>query len=115
MAEWDTYSSGGVKADDARLYRKKMEQDARLSENECNFSPPLKPPPRAQSTSARLIEVSPERPPPVLVSRNAGLLIDLDVEPDTPPLEQSKSLSYANAALSSKSKGKGKVVDHLLD
>lgn len=81
---WQEYTEGGgAAADDARHVQLVKEQQRR------NVTPSV----AAGASSARLIEVSPEKK---TVSKNTDLLIDLnfDVAPEAEPRRQ----SYVNAA-----------------
>lgn len=98
---------GGVAADDAQYMQKARQEQARYLEVIRNT------PPVSSSTlnPAKLIEVSPEKK---VISKNANLLIDLDLGPD--PASIYNQGSHAKTA-SSKSKGKAaaKVNMSLLD
>jgi helicase required for RNAi-mediated heterochromatin assembly 1 len=101
--QWEAYTNGGVIADDARYLQKAKEEQAE------DLEPFRKTPPNAggSAKAKKLVEVSLEKK---TASKNAGLLIDLDIG-----TEVSYPQSYANAASSWKGKGTAKPGQNFLD
>jgi hypothetical protein len=97
--KWHAYVKGGIAKDDAQYVQKAGEGQAKLREVVNNT-----PPPAASSKPAKLIELSPEKK---AVSKNANLLIDLDLDLGQVPTPMDGQLSYANTSASD---GKGKAV-----
>jgi len=107
---WQAYINGGAAADDVHYLQKTKEEEAKYLETIRNNPPALD----TASISTKLIELSPEKKS---ASKNADLLIDLDVGTVTDVSQRQsgiKPLSYANAA-SSKEKNKVKTSFNLLD
>lgn len=97
---WQQYvDGGGVAADDARYLQRIKEEQAKSSEARRSTTPSI----AAGTGSTRLIEVSPKKES---VSRNADLLIDLDL--DVAPAAEPRPQSYANAVTTTK----GRSVTH---
>jgi helicase required for RNAi-mediated heterochromatin assembly 1 len=97
--KWQAHVNGGVAKDDAHYVQKAREEQAKLREVLSNT-----PPHAASSKPAKLIEVSPEKK---AVSKNANLLIDLDLDLGQAPTPMGGQRSYANTSASN---GKGKAV-----
>ncbi|CAN9458742.1 unnamed protein product [Alternaria alternata] len=87
--QWDVYANGGgVQEDDARAYAK-MQVEALYYAHRTST-------PGTETTGGKLIELLPEKD--ATVSKNTGLLLDLDVEPLVPESHPQTPRSYANAA-----------------
>jgi hypothetical protein len=99
--KWGSYINGGAVADDARYFDVAKEEEDKFQELTNGMAPATSEP----SDPNKLIQVSPVK----TRSKNANLLIDLDV--GTEP--ESSHVSYAHAARGKM--GKGKEVMSLLD
>jgi hypothetical protein len=100
---WQNHINRDAPANDAQ-YTQQSREDQATSRNALRSLTP-----DATAEPARLIEISPEKKP---VSRNANLLIDLDVE--SVPEIASRPHSYAHAP-SSRGGANAKVTTNLLD
>ena len=94
---WQTYATGGVKADDAQAMEKTQEEAAKFQELVSNGSSASS----GTLGTSKLIQVSPKKNVSKTASANTGLFVDLaedSVSPLLPPtphtLRKGKRLSY---------------------
>jgi helicase required for RNAi-mediated heterochromatin assembly 1 len=107
--QWEDYAKRGVQDDDERAYALRKEEESRYLDRLRASTPAAGP--SSASTTDKLIQISPEK---AATSRNADLLVDLDVEPEAPRGRHHMSHSYATAA-SSTVGGSGSAYANLLD
>jgi hypothetical protein len=93
--KWQAYVNRGIDKDDAQYMQKAREEQAKFGKVFRNTPPAV-----GSSKPAKLVEISPEKK---AVSKNANLLIDLDLDLGQAPPPMNGQQSYAT---SSRSKGK---------